>query len=135
ALNDLNNLIGLEGIKHEVATLTNVLKLQKQRLAAGLPATEMSLHMVFTGNPGTGKTSVARIIGRIFGAMGIVSSGHLIETDRSGLIAQYAGQTGPKSNEKIDEGLDCVLFIDEAYSLVADQGEHACGQEAVQTLH
>jgi tellurite resistance protein len=134
ALSDLNNLIGLEGIKLEVATLTNVLKLQQQRLAAGLPATEMSLHMVFTGNPGTGKTSVARIIGRIYGAMGILSSGHLVETDRSGLIAQYAGQTGPKTNKKIDEALDGVLFIDEAYSLVADAGEDAYGHEAIQAL-
>jgi hypothetical protein len=134
ALHDLHSLIGLEGIKHEVATLTNVLKLQQQRLAAGLPATEMSLHMVFTGNPGTGKTSVARIIGRIYGAMGILASGHLIETDRSGLIAQYAGQTGPKTNKKIDDALDGVLFIDEAYSLVADAGEDAYGHEAVQSL-
>lgn len=134
ALNDLNNLIGLEGIKREVATLTNVLKMQRQRVAAGLPATEMSLHMVFTGNPGTGKTSVARIIGRIYGAMGILASGHLVETDRSGLIAQYAGQTAPKTNKKIDEALDGVLFIDEAYSLVADAGEDAYGHEAVQTL-
>src|SRR5262245_11323820 len=134
ALNDLNNLIGLGGIKCEVATLTNVLKLQQQRLAAGLPATEMSLHMVFTGNPGTGKTSVARIIGRIYGAMGILSSGHLVETDRSGLIAQYAGQTGPKANKKIDEALGGVLFIDDAYSLVSDAGDDAYGHEAIQTL-
>src|SRR5262245_35093131 len=134
ALNNLSHLIGLDGIKHEVATLTNVLKLQRQRLAAGLPATEMSLHMVFTGNPGTGKTSVARIIGRIYGAMGILSSGHLVETDRSGLIAQYACQTGPNTNNKIDEALDGVLFIDEAYSLVADAGEDAYGHEAIQTL-
>src|SRR5438128_1209346 len=90
--------------------------------------------MVFTGNPGTGKTSVARIIGRIFGAMGILAKGHLIETDRSGLVASYAGQTGPKTNKKIDEALDGVLFIDEAYSLVADSSEDAYGREAVQAL-
>lgn len=90
--------------------------------------------MVFTGNPGTGKTSVARILGRIFGAMGVLEKGHLVETDRSGLVAEYIGQTGPKANKKIDEALGGVLFIDEAYSLVAKQGDDPFGHEAVQTL-
>src|SRR5438128_8094386 len=90
--------------------------------------------MVFTGNPGTGKTSVARILGKIFGAMGILAKGHLVETDRSGLVAEFAGQTGPKANAKIDEALDGVLFIDEAYSLVAHGGEDPYGEEAVQAL-
>ena len=94
----------------------------------------MSLHMVFTGNPGTGKTTVARIIGKIFAAMGVLKKGHLIETDRSGLVAGYAGQTGPKTNAKIDEALDGVLFIDEAYSLVAEEGQDAYGMEAVQAV-
>ncbi|MEQ1904306.1 MAG: AAA family ATPase, partial [Pirellulaceae bacterium] len=92
------------------------------------------LHMVFTGNPGTGKTTVARILGKIYGAMGILTKGHLIETDRSGLVAEYAGQTGPKSNRLIDQALDGVLFIDEAYSLVAEKGDDPYGAEAVQAL-
>jgi hypothetical protein len=134
AMRQLEELIGIAEIKHEVATLINFLKLQKQRQAAGLPAAELSLHMVFSGNPGTGKTSVARILGEIFAAMGILQRGHLVETDRSGLVAEYAGQTGPKTNRKIDEALGGVLFIDEAYSLVAVESEDPYGREAVQTL-
>lgn len=134
ALAELDRLIGLENIKHEVRTLANFLKVQKQREDAGLPSTKLSLHMVFNGNPGTGKTTVARIIGKVFGAMGVLSKGHLIETDRSGLVAEYAGQTGPKTNTKIDEALDGVLFIDEAYTLISAEGEDPFGHEAVQTL-
>lgn len=134
ALAELDRLIGLENIKHEVRTLTNFLKVQKQREEAGLPSTKLSLHMVFGGNPGTGKTTVARIVGKVFGAMGVLSKGHLIETDRSGLVAEYAGQTGPKTNKKIDEALDGVLFIDEAYTLISAEGEDPFGHEAVQTL-
>ena len=133
-LRDLNDLVGMECVKREVLTLTNYLQLQAQRRAAGLPATSLSLHMVFTGNPGTGKTSVARILARVFRAMGILQSGHLIETDRSGLVAEYAGQTGPKTNKRIDAALNGVLFIDEAYGLVADDGEDPYGREAVQVL-
>lgn len=134
ALAELDRLIGLENIKHEVRTLANFLKVQKQREAAGLPSTKLSLHMVFNGNPGTGKTTVARIVGKVFGAMGVLTKGHLIETDRSGLVAEYAGQTGPKTNKKIDEALDGVLFIDEAYTLISAEGEDPFGHEAVQTL-
>ena len=134
ALTELDAMIGLENIKQEVRTLANFLKVQAERAKAGLPTTELSLHMIFGGNPGTGKTSVARIVARILGAMGILRSGHVVETDRSGLVAEYAGQTGPKVNQKIDEALDGVLFIDEAYTLVAADGEDPYGQEAVQTL-
>jgi len=134
ALAELDRLIALGNIKEEVRTLTNFLKVQEQREAAGLPNTKLSLHMVFNGNPGTGKTTVARIIGKVFGAMGVLSKGHLIETDRSGLVAEYAGQTGPKTNKKIDEALDGVLFIDEAYTLISAEGEDPFGHEAVQTL-
>ncbi|MGI9427540.1 MAG: AAA family ATPase, partial [Bythopirellula sp.] len=122
ALAELDRLIGLENIKHEVRTLANFLKVQEQREAAGLPSTKLSLHMVFNGNPGTGKTTVARIVGKIFGAMGVLEKGHLIETDRSGLVAEYAGQTGPKTNKKIDE----------AYTLISAEGEDPFGHEAVQ---
>jgi SpoVK/Ycf46/Vps4 family AAA+-type ATPase len=117
-----------------VRTLTNFLKLQRRRAEAGLPGTDISLHMVFTGNPGTGKTSVARILGKILGAMGILAKGHLVETDRSGLVAEFAGQTGPRTNAKISEALDGVLFIDEAYSLAVQDSQDAYGDEAVQAL-
>ena len=133
-LEELEHLIGLENIKHEVRTLINFLKVQSQREQAGLPSTDLSLHMVFGGNPGTGKTTVARILGKVFGAMGILQKGHLVETDRSGLVAGYAGQTSLKTNEKVNESLDGVLFIDEAYSLISSQSEDTFGHEAVQTL-
>ncbi len=134
ALAELDGLVGLEKVKHEVRTLTNFLKLQRRRGEAGLPDTNISLHMVFTGNPGTGKTSVARILGKIFAAMGILKKGHLIETDRSGLVAEFAGQTGPRTNAKINEALDGVLFIDEAYSLAVRDAQDPYGDEAVQAL-
>ncbi len=134
ALSELDGLIGLERIKEEVRTLTNYLKLQQRRDQAGLPGTDMSLHMVFTGNPGTGKTTVARILGKIFGAMGVLKKGHLVETDRSGLVAEYMGQTGPRTQAKINEALDGILFIDEAYSLVSKEGQDVYGSEAIQTL-
>jgi tellurite resistance protein len=134
ALEELHGLIGLATIKHDVQELVNFLKVQGERAKLGLPRTEVSLHMLFCGNPGTGKTTVARLLGRIFGGMGILARGHLIETDRSGLVAKYAGQTGPKTHKKVDEALDGVLFIDEAYSLVAEGGDDPYGGEAVQAL-
>lgn len=134
ALAQLGALIGLDTVKGEVRTLVNYLAMQRKRKKAGLATTDQSLHMVFKGNPGTGKTTVARIIGKIFGAMGILRRGHLIETDRAGLVAGYAGQTAIKTNEKIDEAMDGVLFIDEAYSLVSDSAEDAFGSEAIQAL-
>lgn len=134
ALAELDGLVGIGGIKQEVRTLVNFLEIQRRREQAGLPRTPLSLHMVFRGNPGTGKTTVARIVGRILGAMGILEKGHVVETDRSGLVAEYAGQTASKTNKKIDEALDGILFIDEAYSLVAETGDDPFGTEAVQIL-
>ncbi|QDU30043.1 Stage V sporulation protein K [Anatilimnocola aggregata] len=134
ALAELDALIGLTAIKQEVRTLVNVLQLQRQRQELGLPQTPLSLHLVFRGNPGTGKTTVARIIGRIYAALGMLEKGHLVEVDRSALVAEFAGQTGPKTHRKIDEAIGGLLFIDEAYSLVAPGREDPYGHEAVQAL-
>lgn len=134
ARRELDGLIGLASIKHDVQELVSFLKVQAQRARLGLPRTSLTLHMVFCGKPGTGKTTVARLLGRILGGMGILARGHLIETDRSGLVAKYAGQTAPKTHKKIDEALDGVLFIDEAYSLVAERGDDPFGSEALQAL-
>lgn len=135
AMKKLDDLVGLDVIKEQIRTLTNFLKLEERRKAEGLPSTRPSLHMVFVGNPGTGKTTVARSVAEIFAALGILQKGHLVETDRSGLVAEYAGQTGPKTNALIDTALDGVLFIDEAYSLVDTQGgQDQYGREAIQTL-
>jgi SpoVK/Ycf46/Vps4 family AAA+-type ATPase len=134
AMDELHGLIGLDAIKQQVQSLVNFLKVQAERDKFGLPRTPIALHAIFQGNPGTGKTTVARLVGRILGALGILSKGHLIETDRSGLVAEYAGQTGPKTNRRIDEAQGGVLFIDEAYSLVAEKGDDPYGAEAVQTL-
>lgn len=133
-LRELDALIGLATIKQEVRELVHFLQMQEERRRFDLPQTPLSLHAVFTGNPGTGKTTVARLFGRILGAMGILAKGHLIETDRSGLVAEYAGQTAPKTNLRISEALDGVLFIDEAYSLVAESGDDPYGTEALQAL-
>lgn len=134
ALASLDELIGLNQIKIEVRELIRFLQVQQHRQEAGLPRTQVSLHTVFAGNPGTGKTSVARILGEVFGALGVVSSGHLIEADRSALVAGYMGQTAERTNRIVDQALNGVLFIDEAYSLINEEGEDPYGHEAVQIL-
>lgn len=130
---ELDSLIGLASVKKEVQTLTNFIKIQQKRAEQGLKSSSVSYHCVFTGNPGTGKTTVARIVADIYKELGVLKKGHLVETDRAGLVAEYVGQTAVKTNKIIDSALDGVLFIDEAYSLVGG-GESDYGKEAVATL-
>jgi hypothetical protein len=133
-IEEMNELIGLENIKQEVAGLVNLLRVQQMRDQAGLSSLETSNHMVFYGNPGTGKTTVARKVGQIFKQLGILSKGHLIETDRAGLVAGYLGQTAIKTREVLDNANGGILFIDEAYTLCQDNSQDQYGQEATDTI-
>ena len=130
---ELNALVGLDSVKSEVNTFRNFIKIQNERKKKGLPIPPTSYHLVFSGNPGTGKTTLARIMAKILKELGILAKGHLVETSRSDLVAGYVGQTAIKTNKVIDEALDGVLFIDEAYTL-AKGSENDFGQEAIDTL-
>ena len=133
-MEELDRLIGLAGVKKNLNNLINVIRIRKIREDMGLSQTDMSLHLVFSGNPGTGKTTVARLLARIYKALGVVSEGQLVEVDRAGLVEGYVGQTAQKTQEVIDKALGGVLFIDEAYTLTNNKDSGDYGQEAVDTL-
>ena len=133
-LAELDGLCGLERVKKDVKSLINLVKVQKLREEQGLPVAPMSLHLVFLGNPGTGKTTVARLLAKIYHAIGVLSKGQLVEVDRSGLVAGFVGQTAIKTGEVIQKALGGVLFIDEAYSLAGQDSPNDFGREAIEVL-
>ncbi len=132
-MSELDELIGLSNVKGEVGRLTSMLQVQQLRAERGLPVIETSHHLVFTGNPGTGKTTVARLLSQIYRAVGVVTKGQLVETDRSKLVAGYVGQTALKTKDTLDASLGGMLLIDEAYAL-ARGGDNDFGREAIDTL-
>lgn len=131
-MDELNELVGLDAVKKDVKELVNLVKTQKMREERGMKTVPVSLHLVFSGNPGTGKTTVARILAKLYKEIGVLSNGQLVEVDRSGLVAGFVGQTAIKTQDKIQEAMGGILFIDEAYTLNKEGADY--GQEAIDTI-
>ncbi len=133
-LAEMDELIGLEGVKRQMRLVSDLVTVGRLRRQRGLPSPVVSHHMAFVGNPGTGKTTVARLVARLYRSLGVLTSGHLVETDRAGLVAGYMGQTAARVGEAVEKALDGVLLIDEAYSLTTTGSDDAYGREAVDAL-